>query len=144
MSFLKTPGEIRGQIAETNEAVNLLQKELGDYLNSIRKEKKPLPDYPYREFDKFCERWAAFNEKAGDPTNILPSGGEYDTAVEYLDEVHKWRARAVKDGALPSSKANDPYSVPPKLDGPTDWAKLALIGGGIYLGIEIVRAIRGK
>lgn len=142
MSIIKTNGEIVAQLEETNASINLLQQELGDHILKNYKDAMAA-GFRYAQFDEFSYRWSQFF--ADRYPAVLRSGGDYDTAVEYLQECHAWRKEAVAKGALPQSKATDPYTEPPKDPaGVMPLVQGAMILGGLYLAVQLVSGIRGK
>jgi hypothetical protein len=136
---MKSGAEIRAQLDETNDSVNLLQKELGDELNRVRKTKGKVAPFDWRAWQTFVSRWSTFYEDSCNSVVALNHGGTFDTAAEYLKDCHVWRKRAVKDGALPSTKGSDPYSEPPDDPSGVDGlVKGAMIVAGLYLVARIL------
>jgi hypothetical protein len=142
MSGLKSRAEVKAQYDATNESVNLLQLELGDELNNIRKRNGVLPPFQYDEHSKFVVRWVeVYDAYLSSWIDFGFLSDDFNLAVQYMKENQEWRKRAVRDKALGVDKSKDIYVAPP-LDtlgsNIGTVVKGAVLLGGIYLVSQVI------
>jgi 3-oxoacyl-ACP reductase-like protein len=131
--------ETKDFLNTTNDAINLLLKEVGDGWLRVMKDppsRAKALTFDSKGHDSFVVRWRTYYQETM-TDGYLYLDSTFDDTVNYMAENKKWRKLAAESGLVPS--ATDNYEVPAK-SGPIlntgfgfGLGSALLLGIGIYL-----------